>query len=94
MNATEATVLKAAAQHAQQHRSQGGSVQAPVSCEAKSLYADLQSQGLTLQDVSVALLLLRDQGFIETEEPTVGDPRDGEWAFHVTAVGMERADSL
>lgn len=93
MNATEATVLKAAADHAQQNRRQG-SPESPISCEAKALYADLQSQGLTLQDVSVALLLLRDQGFIETEEPTVGDPRDGEWAFHVTPVGLERADSL
>jgi hypothetical protein len=87
LNANERTVLKAAAQHAQNH---GG----PVSCEAKQLYADLQPQGFTLQDVSVALLLLRDQGMIETEEPTVGDPRDGEWHFHVTEAGLQHADSI
>lgn len=89
MNNTEATVLRAAAEYAQQQRSTDNA-QAPISCEARSLAADLEGQGLSLEDVSVALLLLRDQGLIETEEPTVGDPRDGDWSFHITPFGMER----
>ena len=93
MNRTEATVLKAAAEYAQQHRNTDNPG-APISCEARALAQDLEPQGLSLEEVSVALLLLRDQGLIETEEPTVGDPRDGAWAFHVTPHGLERAGGM
>lgn len=92
MNDTERTVLKAAAEYVRS-QSRGDASAPPMPMAVQAFYGQMQNQGLSLQEVSVALLLLRDQNLVVTDEPTVGDPRDGEFTFHVTPEGMQAAES-
>ena len=53
----------------------------------------LRLNNLSLEDVSLALLHLRDDGLVATE-PTVGDPLDGHFAFSLTPLGLQTAANI
>lgn len=82
MTETDRYVLQAAAEKMTRHNGN--------SWEAHELYETMEDPELRLDDVSLALLHLRDQGCVITE-PTVGDPMDGKYRFRLTDEGKELA---
>ena len=61
--------------------------------KAEDLHEHLVDLNLNLEEVSLALLHLRDDGLVVTE-PTVGDPLDGHFAFRLTRLGLEVAANI
>ena len=60
---------------------------------AEDLFRYLDRSDLPVEEVSLALLHLRDEGLVLTE-PTVGDPLDGHFAFRLSQEGLSAAARL
>ena len=61
--------------------------------KAEELHGQLTRLNLNLEEVSLALLHLRDDGLVVTE-PTVGDPLDGHFCFRLTSEGLQTAAQI
>lgn len=79
---TEKEVLKAAS-----------SLHQEGSWTAEDLFRYLDRSDLPVEEVSLALLHLRDEGLVITE-PTTGDPLDGHFAFKLSQEGLSAAAQL
>lgn len=91
MNEAESIVLKTAAEAIREQPAPVGDY--AVVCSADEIHERLKEEGMTIQDVSFALLKLRDEGMIQTELPTVGEPLDGHFTFFLTDDGFQAAGS-
>ena len=91
MNDNEKAILKAVYAAGQRHASNqpGGHP------KAQDVFAAVEGgTGLRLDEVAITLLQMRDQGLVETDDPTFGDPADGKFTVHFTPEGMQEVQML